>query len=95
MTEAPDHLPPPSSPRTDNGDLARVPSQCIAQASKTLPDPACAIDDEMCVEVDADWAGRVRLTFRRQRYTLPRGKTSYFAWLCRHAEIVSPPEPNR
>lgn len=70
----------------DNGILGRVPSQFVAQACKTLPDPACAVDDEMRVEIDAGWAGRVRLTFRRQRYSRPRGKTTYFSWLCRHAE---------
>lgn len=72
----------------DNGILGRVPSQFVAQACKTLPDPACAVDDELQVEIDAGWAGRVRLTFRRQRYSRPRGKTTYFSWLCRHAEPV-------
>jgi len=74
--------------RADNGILGRVPSQFVAQACKSLPDPACAVDDEMRVEIDAGWAGRVRLTFRRQRYSRPRGKTAYFSWLCRHAEPV-------
>lgn len=43
----------------------------------------------MKVEIDADWAGRVRLTFRKQRYSRPRGKTSDGAWLCRHAEAIN------
>lgn len=73
----------------DNGILGRVPSQFVAQACKSLPDPACAVDDEMQVEIDAGWAGRVRLTFRRQRYSRPRGKTTYYSWLCRHAEPVA------
>jgi hypothetical protein len=88
MHQAPE--PPPSKPggRADNGILARLPGQYIAQASRSLPDPACAIDDEICVEIDAACAGRVRLTFRKQRYSRPRRRTSYFAWLCRHAELV-------
>lgn len=94
MTEAfePTTL-PPSSSRADNGILARVPSMFVAQASKSLPDPACAVEDEMRVEIDAAWAGRVRLTFRKQRYGRPRGKTSYVSWLCRHAEPVPANDP--
>jgi len=67
-----------------------VPGQVIALASKSLPDPACALDDEICVEVDAARAGRVRLTFRKQRYSRPRGNIAYVSWLCRHAEHVAP-----
>jgi hypothetical protein len=90
MTEALDPSPPPRSTVADNGILARVPGQFIAQASKSLPDPACALDDEICVEIDAARAGLVRLTFRKQRYSRPRGNISYVAWLCRHAEHVAP-----
>lgn len=89
MHQAPE--PPHSKPgdRADNGILAHLPGQYIAQASRALPDPACAVDDEIGVEVDTASVGRVRLTFRKQRYSRPRCKTSYFAWLCRHAELVS------
>lgn len=73
----------------DHGILARVPGRYIAQASKSLPDPACAVDDEVCVEIDAAQAGRVRLTFRKQRYSRPRGNVPYFSWLCRYAESVA------
>lgn len=55
----------------------------------SLPGPACAIDDEMRVEIDAGWAGRVRLTFRKQRYSRPRAKSAFVAWFCRHAEPVA------
>jgi hypothetical protein len=34
----------------------------------------------------AGWLGRVRLTFRKYRYTRPKGKFSAVAWSCRHAE---------
>ena len=88
MQHTSEPLPRPAPARADNGILGRVPSQFVAQACKTLPDPACAVDDELCVDIDAGWAGRVRLTFRRQRYSRPRGKTSYFSWLCRHAAPV-------
>lgn len=77
--------------RSDNGILARVPGQYIALASRSLPDPACAVEHEMRVEIDAAWAGRVRLTFEKQRYCRPKAKTSYWAWHCRHAEAVAAP----
>ena len=90
MTPTPEPITPSPSPRADDGILARVPSRYIAQACKSLPDPACAVEDEMFVEIDAAWAGRVRLRFRKQRYSRPRGKVAYVAWLCRHAEAVTP-----
>jgi hypothetical protein len=73
----------------DNGILASVPGQFVAQAGRLLPDPACAVDDEMSVEIDADWAGRVRLTFRKRRYSRPKGKSSYVAWLCWRADPIA------
>lgn len=87
--EAIDHCNSLPRTRADNGILGRVPSQYIAQAGRTLPDPACALEDQMQVEIDADWAGRVRLTFRKQRYSRPRGKTSYYAWHCVFAESAT------
>jgi hypothetical protein len=89
MPEALHNSAPRSPTYSDEGILARVPGQFIAQASKSLPDPACALDDEMYVEIEAAWVGRVRLTFKKQRYSRPKGKISYVAWLCRHAEPVS------
>jgi hypothetical protein len=90
MTEALEHAAPSRPMHAGNDLLARVPGQFIAQASRSLPDPACAIDDEMQVDIEAGWVGRVRLTFRKQRYCRPRGKLSYVAWLCRHAESLGP-----
>ena len=90
MTDAPDHITPLPDTHVDNGIMARVPGEYIAQASKSLPDPACATEDEMRVEIDAGWVGRVRLTFKRQRYSRPRAKTSYVACFCRHAESIGP-----
>lgn len=74
----------------DEGILPRVPGQYITRASQSLPDPACAMEDELTVEIDAAWAGRLRLTFRRQRYSRPLAKTPYVAWFCSHAERVTP-----
>ncbi|MCE4555226.1 hypothetical protein [Pelomonas cellulosilytica] len=71
-----------------DGLLARVPGQCIAQAGRSLPDPACTLHDEMQVDVETPRLGRVRLTFKKQRYSRPLGKIPYVAWLCRHAEPV-------
>lgn len=91
MIEVLDHSAPSRCAHADNGILARVPGLYVAQACKALPDPACAVDDEMCVDIDAAHTGRVRLTFRKQRYSRPLGNIAYVAWLCRHAEHVAPP----
>ena len=89
MTQAQQHITPLAPTPVDDGILARVPGQYVVQAAKSLPDPACAVEDELRVEVDAAWLGRVRLTFRKQRYSKPKGKTSYVSWLCRHAEGIA------
>lgn len=89
MTEVLDRSGSPRHAPADSGALAWVPGQYIAQASKSLSDPACTLDDEMSVEIDAARLGRVRLTFRKQRYSRPRGGASSFSWLCRHAEHVA------
>ena len=89
MREALDRSASLSPKYSDEGILARVPGQFVAQGSKSLPDPACALDDEMSVEIEAAWVGRVRLTFKRQGYSRPKGKIFYVAWLCRHAEPVT------
>ena len=90
MTEAIDRSNSSTSLKgTDDGILARVPGQFVVLASKSLPDPACALDDEMSVDIEAAWFGRVRLTFKKQRYSRPNGKMPYVAWLCRHAAPVA------
>ncbi|KQV52858.1 hypothetical protein ASC95_08650 [Pelomonas sp. Root1217] len=90
MTEAPEHITPLPSTLVDNGILGRVPSEYVGKAQCLLPDAAVVHDDEIRVEVDAGWLGRVRLTFRKYRYTRPKGKFSAVAWSCRHAESVAP-----
>ncbi|MFG6465342.1 hypothetical protein [Roseateles sp. BYS87W] len=80
--QVPEHLPPQPLGGPENDILARVQSQFVAQAARTLPDPACAVDDVMSVDIDAAWVGRVRLTFKKQRYCRPRAKAAYFAWHC-------------
>jgi hypothetical protein len=89
MTEALDRSASLSSKYPDDGMLARVPGPVVVQASKSLPDPACALDDEMSVDVEAAWVGPVRLTFKKQCYSRPNGKIPYVAWLCRHAEPIA------
>lgn len=86
---APDHITPLPSVRIDNGILARVPGEFVGQAQSSLPDAALVPADEIRVEVDAGWLGRVRLTFRKYRYTRPKGKFSAVAWSCQHAEPVA------
>jgi hypothetical protein len=72
--------------------LGRVPGACVVRASRLLPDPACALDDEMSVDDIADRIGPVRLTLKKRRYCRPNGKISYVSWLCRHAEPVASAE---
>jgi len=90
MNDIPDTITPLPATREDNGILARVPAQYIVAATRLLPDPSCATDDEMRVEIDAAWAGRVRLTFMKLRYRKARSRP-YVSWLCRHAEEVAAP----
>jgi len=93
MTQAPqpiNPLPPEPFTHTDNGILARVPGEYIAKAGRSLPDAATAPEERMRVEIDAGWAGRVRLTFTKFRYRRPKAKSSYVFWNCKHAEAVEP-----
>lgn len=92
MTEALDRGASLSLKNSDEGTLALVPGQLVVQASKSLPDPACALNDEMSVDVQAPWVGPVRLTFKKQRYSRPNGKIPYVAWLCRRAEPIDSAE---
>jgi hypothetical protein len=71
---------------TDNGILAAVPGHLIGGASRTLPDPATAPDDELTAEVDAGDVGRVRIAYRRRR--IRHGRSSHWAWLAVSAEKV-------
>lgn len=47
---------------------------CVVRANRLLPDPACALDDEMSADVIADRIGPVRLTFEKRRYWIPKGE---------------------
>lgn len=89
MTNPTNHITPAPTRFADNGILARVPGEYVGKAQSLLPDAALVLDDEIRVEVDAGWLGRVRLTFRKYRYTRPKGKFSAVAWSCRHAELVT------
>jgi len=92
MNASTEHLTPLPSTRLDNGILARVNAEYVGKAQSALPDAALAPDDEIRVDVDAGWLGRVRLTFRKYRYSRPKGKFSAVAWSCRHAEPISDAE---
>ncbi|CAB3931668.1 hypothetical protein [Achromobacter insolitus] len=70
----------------DNGILEQVQGQYVAEAIKTLPPAVTAEDREYLVEVDAGHAGRVRLTFRKQK--AKRGKFSHWFWQAKRAEKV-------
>jgi hypothetical protein len=66
--------------------LAAVPGHLIGGASRTLPDPATALVDELTAEVDAGHVGRVRIAYRRRR--IRHGRSSHWAWLAVRAERV-------
>ncbi len=88
MTQPSEPTLSPSDMNADNGILCHVPAQYIGRAQQALPDAALVPDDEICVEVDAGWLGRVRLTFRKYRYSRPYANCPAVAWSCRHAERV-------
>lgn len=70
----------------DNGILEQVQGQYVAEAIKTLPPAVTAEDRDHLVEIDAGHAGRVRLTFRKQK--AKRGKFSHWFWRASRAEQV-------
>lgn len=90
MTQLPEHIGTPPAMRNDNGILAHVPGQYVGRAQMWLPDAALFPHDEVSVEVDAGWLGRVRLIFRKYRYSRPKAKAMMVAWSCRYAERLTP-----
>lgn len=68
----------------DNGILEQVGGQYVAAAIKTLPPAVTAEDRDHFVEIDAGHAGRVRLTFRKQK--AKRGKFSHWFWQAKRAD---------
>lgn len=92
MTPTPHLIGEPQTARLDNGILARVPGEYVGKAQSSLPDAALVLANEISIDVDAGGLGRVRLTFRKYRYTRPKGKFAAVAWSCRHAERLTSPE---
>jgi hypothetical protein len=87
--DAPDHQTPLPDPPS-NGILGRLPSQYVAAASKTLPDPKATPGDLIQAEVDTgDWGGRVRLSFKKQQVRRSKPRSSLVFWTCFHAERVA------
>lgn len=72
----------------ENGILAAVPGQYVAQASLTLPPAATAEDRLYEVVIEAGHAGRVRLFFRKQKAR--RAKHSHWFWLALRADRAEP-----
>ena len=71
---------------SDNGILAEVPGQYVAEAKQSLPPAATAEDRDYDVVIDAGHAGRVRIFFRKQK--AKRGKFSHWFWAAKWAEKV-------
>lgn len=70
----------------DNGILAQVPGDYVAQAALTLP-PATTVEDrDYPVEIDAGHAGLVRITFQRQKAR--RAKRTHWFWSAKRADAV-------
>jgi len=68
----------------DNGILAQVPGQFVADGIAMLPDPEAAEDRPYEVVIDADYAGTVRLFARRQYNN--RHKRGNWYWVVYRAE---------
>lgn len=68
----------------DNGILAAVRGEFIAQACKQLPPAETCTFAKMVAEVVADDQGRVRIRFVRMR--MKHGRSSHWAWVAEHAE---------
>lgn len=68
----------------DNGILQQVGGQYIAEAIQTLPPAITAEARDHFVEINAGHAGRVRLTFRKQK--AKRAKHSHWFWSAKRAE---------
>lgn len=68
----------------DNGILEQVQGQYVAEAIKALPAAVTAEDRDHFVEIEAGHAGRVRLTFRKQK--AKRGKFSHWFWQAKRAD---------
>ena len=69
----------------DNGMLAGVPGQYIAQAARSLPEPATSLRERVSAVIDADWAGVVRIHYQRQKMRHGRD-SSHWAWVAYRAE---------
>lgn len=80
----------PDWPPPNNGILASVPGQYIAQGQLTLPSPEDRTEP-MTVELDADWVGRVRITY--WPYSYRHRRNTFWAWAAKHAEKVATPPP--
>lgn len=70
----------------DNGILANVPGQFVSQGSEGLPDPETATVEVQTAVVDADWAGRVTITYRRQ--LARHRKHSHWYWRAVRADAT-------
>jgi hypothetical protein len=77
----------------DNGIMASVPGQFIARGSQQLPDPETATEAEMSVTLEADFVGRVRITYRRQ--LARHRKHSHWYWAAVRAETLTPSSVQR
>jgi len=68
----------------ENGILAEVPGQYVAEGKQSLPPAETAEDREYPVEINAGHVGPVRIFFRKQK--LKRAKHSHWFWLAQRAE---------
>ena len=66
--------------------LAKIAGDEVAKGSNALPNPETADDREYDVEMDARYAGRVRIFYKRQ--IAKKGKHSHYYWLVYRAERI-------
>ena len=72
----------------DNGILASVPGDCVAQGMQQLPNAESATHEQVIADLDAREAGCVRITYRRR--CLRHRKLTHWYW---HA-VRADPLPN-
>ncbi|TAL87481.1 MAG: hypothetical protein EPN46_03920 [Candidimonas sp.] len=71
---------------SENGILASIPGQYVAEAIQLLPPVDTAEDRDYTVEIDAGHVGRVRIYARRQ--LARHGKHAHWFWLVNRAEAI-------
>lgn len=75
---------------TDNGILAKVPGPSTAAGIAMLPKPGPGCPERLTATVDADWVGRVEITYALTQYR--HNKSPFWGWTATYAREAPPQE---